>query len=133
MWVGRAKVYFDCTSGGAAGVGQVWVYDPRLSTLTLLFESPDASVLQSPDNVVVVPKTGDILLQEDGGGDQFMRGVTLDGKIYDFAKGLATGSEFCGGCFDPDGETLYVSQQGGRPSQAAVTYAIFGPFAKRRG
>jgi secreted PhoX family phosphatase len=83
--------------------------------------------------VVVVPKTGDILLQEDGGGDQFMRGVTLDGKIYDFAKGLASDSEFCGGCFDPDGETLYVSQQGGRPSPAAVTYAIFGPFAKRRG
>jgi secreted PhoX family phosphatase len=133
MWVGRGKIYFDCTSGGAARAGQVWEYDPRLSTLTLLFESPDRAVLEAPDNLVVVPKTGDILLQEDGDGDQFLRGVTLDGRIYDFAKNVTNDTEFCGGCFDPDGETLYVSQQGDRPSPPAVTYAIFGPFARRRG
>ena len=52
------------------------------------------------------------------------------GEIYDFAKNITNDSEFCGGCFDPDGETLYVSQQGGRPSPPAVTYAIFGPFHK---
>lgn len=59
----------------------------------------------------------------------FLRGSAVIGGA---AKTLTSDSEFCGGCFDPDGGTLYVSQQGGRPAPAAVTYAIFGPFAKRR-
>jgi uncharacterized protein len=130
MWVGHGKVYFDCTEGGAAGVGQVWQYDPGRSTLTLIFESPDAAVLENPDNLVIVPKTGHILLQEDSDGEQFLRGVTPTGEIYDFAKTLTNDSEFCGGCFDPGGDTLYVNQQGGRPDPQAVTYAIFGPFHK---
>ena len=130
MWAAHGKVYFDCTEGGAQGVGQVWEYDPLRGTLTLIFESPDAAVLENPDNLVVVPRTGHILLQEDSDGDQFLRGVTRTGEIYDFAKNITNDSEFCGGCFDPDGETLYVSQQGGRPSPPAVTYAIFGPFHK---
>ena len=43
-------------------------------------------------------------------------------------------SEFCGGCFSPDGRTFFVSQQGarvaGEPSEdtRALTYAIWGPF-----
>ena len=43
-------------------------------------------MLENPDNVVIVPQTGDIFLQEDSNGEQFVRGVTLDGEIYDFAK-----------------------------------------------
>lgn len=46
------------------------------------------------------------------------------------------GTEFCGGCFDPDGQTFYVNQQGergGPPDGRAVTYAIYGPFEKRFG
>lgn len=69
--------------------------------------------------------------------------MTQDGEIYDFAQSQDNDSEFCGACFDPDGQTLYVNQQGGRgvenngePSQGvnpAVTYAIYGPFEKRAG
>jgi hypothetical protein len=66
--------------------GQVWKYDPERETVTLVYESPGSAVLQSPDNVVVVPKTGHIFLQEDGGGEQFTRGVTPRGEIYDFAR-----------------------------------------------
>ncbi|HTE19183.1 MAG TPA: alkaline phosphatase PhoX [Armatimonadota bacterium] len=151
MWAGPgsargngAKVYFDCTSGGRARLGQVWEYDPGRETLTLIYESTNAATLQNPDNVVIVPQTQDILLQEDGAGEQFIRGVTQDGQIYDFAKtGEQSDSEFCGGCFDPDGQTLYVNQQGdrgvdesGQPTAGvtpAVTYAIYGPFEKRFG
>jgi uncharacterized protein len=114
----------------SARENQVWQYDPGRSTLTLIFESPDAAVLENPDNLVIVPKTGHILLQEDSDGEQFLRGVTPTGEIYDFAKTLTNDSEFCGGCFDPGGDTLYVNQQGGRPDPQAVTYAIFGPFHK---
>ena len=82
----------------------------------------------------------DILLCEDSPGEQFIRGVTQDGEIYNFARTLTNDTEFCGACFDPDGQTLYVNQQGerggtvdGPPNGNAVTYAIYGPFEKRAG
>ena len=135
MWVGGKKIYFDVTNGGEAGQGQVWEYDPERETLTLIFESPSSAVLQSPDNVVIVPKTGHIFLQEDGGGEQFTRGVTPRGEIYDFARTTANSTEFCGGCFDPYGQVLFLNQQGDRgnlpdgpPDGGAVTYAIWGPW-----
>jgi secreted PhoX family phosphatase len=46
-------------------------------------------------------------------------------------------TEFCGGCFSPDGRTFFVSQQGERvaggapDSGAALTYAIWGPFDQK--
>jgi secreted PhoX family phosphatase len=143
MWVGPgegAKIYFDATTGGAANLGQVWEYDAGRETLTLVYESASAALLQNPDNVVVVPRTGDIFLQEDGDGEQYVRGVTAGGEIYDFARTASNETEFCGGCFDPDGQTFYLNQQGDRgalpdgPADArAVTYAIYGPFEKRFG
>jgi uncharacterized protein len=149
---GTGKVYFDCTAGGAANLGQVWEYDPRRETLTLVFESTSITQLEGPDNVVIVPRTGDIFLQEDASETQFIRGLTPDGEIYNFAETVTNGTEFCGGCFDADGLTLFVSQQGdrsgnnppgtfptlpgeleGTPDARAVTYAIYGPFESRFG
>jgi secreted PhoX family phosphatase len=140
IWESNGRVYFDCTTGGDAGAGQLWEYTPRANDggeLKLIFESPGATVLDAPDNVVVVPKTGDVFLQEDGGGEQFVRGVTKGGEIYDFAKTVLNSTEFCGGCFSPDGRTFFVSQQGervaGSPSEdsRALTYAIWGPFEQK--
>ena len=135
MWVGGKKVYFDVTNGGESGQGQVWEYDPERETLTLIYESPSEGALSFPDNVVIVPKTGHILLQEDGSGEQFMRGVNLKGEIYDFAKTAANSTEFAGGCFDPNRQILFVNQQGDRgnlpggpANTGAVTYAIWGPW-----
>ncbi len=73
---------------------------------------------------------------------QYIRGLTLDGEIYDFAQALLNDTEFAGACFDPDGRTLYVNQYGARSiadlpegpvGQGGVTYAIHGPFGKRSG
>jgi uncharacterized protein len=137
IWAYGKRLYFDCTTGGDAGAGQLWLLEPRGrdgGELTLIFESPSADVLDAPDNLVVVPETGDVFLQEDGGGEQFVRGVTRRGEIYDFAKTVLNETEFCGGCFSPDGRTFFVSQQGdriagGAPDEdAALTYAIWGPF-----
>jgi uncharacterized protein len=137
IWAVDRRIYFDCTTGGDAGAGQLWEYTPRGrdgGELKLIFESPGADVLDAPDNLVVVPATGDVFLQEDGGGEQFVRGVTRRGEIYDFAKTVMNDTEFCGGCFSPDGRTFFVSQQGervaGTPSEdsRALTYAIWGPF-----
>jgi hypothetical protein len=142
IWAVDRRVFFDCTSGGEAGAGQLWQLTPRGKDggeLKLIFESPGADVLDAPDNLVVVPATGDVWLQEDGGGgEQFVRGVTKRGEIYDFARTVLNSSEFCGGCFSPDGRTFFVSQQGervaGEPSEdsRALTYAIWGPFESTR-
>ena len=148
---GGFKIYFDCTEGGppiaggdARGLGQVWEYDPGREVLTLIYISRDPAELQNPDNITIVPQTQDIFLCEDSPGEQFIRGVTQDGEIYNFAQTTDNDAEFCGACFDPDGQTLYVNQQGGRGFDEesgqplpgvnpAVTYAIYGPFEKREG
>ncbi len=135
-WVGDDKVYFDSTSGGPAGLGQLWEFDPRRQTLKLIYQSLSADDLQAPDNLVYVPESGDIFLQEDGAGEQFVRGVTQGGAIYDFAKTILNDSEFCGGCFSSDGDTFFLNQQGGTgvtnpadvPANGGLTYAIWGPF-----
>ncbi len=142
-WAGDGKIYFDVTNGGPAapggdpGLGQLWEYDPAGDTLKLIYATTDQTALQSPDNVVYVPRTGDIFLQEDGADAQFVRGVTQDGAIYDFAKTVINETEFCGGCFSPGGQTFFLSQQGNRGvaaadvfTEGAVMYAIWGPFAR---
>ena len=151
----KGKVFFDCTEGGGTngdrqGNGQVWEYDPRRQTITLIFQAPTvgsgpddgpAPMLDNPDNLVVVPQTGDIFLQEDSPGQQYVRGLTQRGELYDFAMTVTNDTEFCGGTFDPDGQTLYLNQQGerlgenedpqGAPESRGVTYAIYGPFERR--
>lgn len=131
IWTGNGRIYFDCTSGGDAGLGQVWEYDPSARTLTLIFESKSEKELSNPDNLTVSPLSGDLFLCEDTGEPQFVRGLTKDGRIFDFAKANALDSEFCGACFSADGRTLFVNQQGGRRGggdAAGRTYAIRGPW-----
>lgn len=142
-WESDGRIYFDATEGGkpdASGtgpgeLGQLFEYDPKRQTLTLIFESKSPEVLQQPDNLVVVPATRHIFLQEDGPADQFVRGVTREGAIYDFARTVINDSEFCGGCFSADGKTFFLNQQGGEDdtpddSDNGLTYAIWGPFEK---
>lgn len=145
-WASPRKVYFDCTTGGEAQLGQLWEYEPDAQgggKLKLMYESTSSEQLENPDNLVLVPGTGDVWLQEDSAGEQFIRGVTLDGRIYDFARGLVSGSEFCGGCFSPNGQTFFVNHQGERLSgdqtptsqpteDKGLTFAIWGPFKSRR-
>jgi secreted PhoX family phosphatase len=131
MWVGGGKVYFDCTSAGDAGLGQIWELDPIASTLTLIYESPAAEELRNPDNIVVTP-FGHLFLQEDASFPQYIRGLTQDGDIYDFCRAETNDSEFAGGCFDPSGRIFFVNQQGDRPTPEAVTYAITGLWRAMR-
>ena len=138
-WSADRRLYFDCTTGGEAQLGQLWQYTPRGhdgGALKLIYESTAVEDLENPDNLVVVPATGHVFLQEDSSGEQFVRGVTKQGRIYDFARTALNQTEFCGGCFSPDGKTFFLNQQGDRQTDplnppnetAAVTYAIWGPF-----
>jgi secreted PhoX family phosphatase len=130
--VARRRIYFDCTSGGAAGKGQIWELDPRRGRLRLVFESAGEQQLDEPDNLALVPETGDLLICEDGGGDQFVRGLTRQGRIFDLVQASSIGSEFCGACFSPDGRILFVNQQGVGRAVPGVTYAVWGPWDRRR-
>ncbi len=129
-WYGNGRVFFNATSGGDAGRGQVWQYRPRgpeRGDLTLVFESPGPEVLNGPDNITVSPRGRGLLVAEDNGQAVHLRGVTPDGGVFTFARNLEDTREFAGVCFSPGGETLFVNLQGNGAGRAA-TYAIRGPW-----
>jgi secreted PhoX family phosphatase len=129
-WYGNGRIYVNSTSGGDARLGQVWEYRPGKDggRLRLLFESPSADVLQSPDNVCVSPRGTGLVLCEDGAGEQFVRGLTREGKVFDFARNMIPGAEtneFAGATFSPDQQTLFVNVQ-----TPGITFAIWGPWKR---
>ncbi len=138
-------VYFTSTQGGGRpedgphapsgygnGCGQVWAYDTGAQTLTCIYESPDQHTLDFPDNVTASPR-GTLVLCEDSSGDNYLRGLTANGKLWDIALnriGYGTeatryGDEFAGSTFSTGGETLFVNIQ----SSEGMTFAIWGPWA----
>ncbi|TQN44100.1 hypothetical protein FHU33_3586 [Blastococcus colisei] len=127
-WYDGGSIFFNATSGGDAQAGQVWEYRPRGRSggqLILLFESPSREVLDAPDNITVSPRGG-LVLCEDGGGDQYVRGLNERGEIFDFALNniqTPADAEFAGACFSPDGEIMFVNVQ-----TPGVSFAIRGPW-----
>lgn len=127
-------IYFACTSGGSAQMGQIFRYAPSRfegagweadapGSLELFAESSGLSDFEKCDNIVASPR-GDLIVCEDGNDANFVRAITPDGVIYPLARtadGVQT--EFCGACFSPDGRTLFVNMQ--RPG---LTVAITGSW-----
>ncbi|MGI8500460.1 MAG: alkaline phosphatase PhoX, partial [Hassallia sp.] len=129
IWYGNGEFYFCCTSGGDNSGGQVWRYIPGRNareggTIELFVEPNDRTILDMPDNIVVAP-FGDLILCEDGDGDNFLVGVAPGGELYQFARNAFNDSEFAGACFSPDGQTLFVNIQ-----TPGITLAIWGPWNK---
>ncbi len=138
-------IYFTSTQGGGApedgpdsasgygnGHGQVWGYDPRRKTLTCVYQSPNQETLDFPDNITTSPR-GTLVLCEDSSGDNYLRGLSPTGRLWDIAlnrlRGAVndedrSGDEFAGSTFSPDGRTLFVNIQASR----ALTFAIWGPW-----
>ena len=127
-WYDGGSIFFNATSGGDEGLGQVWEYRPRGRSggqLILLFESPSADLLDSPDNITVSPRGG-LVLCEDGDDDQYVRGLDERGQIFDFALNNISedeDKEFAGACFSPDGDVLFVNIQ-----TPGVSFAVRGPW-----
>lgn len=138
-------VYFTSTQGGGAaetsvgpivdgfgnGSGQIWAYHIRSQTLRLLYQSPGPDVLDFPDNVTTSPR-GTLIVCEDNVNDNFLRGLTRGGRLFDVALNRLVSStgairyndEFAGSTFTPDGHTLFVNIQASR----GMTFAIWGPW-----
>lgn len=133
--MGRGEMYFTCTSGGAAKLGQVMRYRPsrsegtmqereRPGLLDLFFESERRSEFYYGDNLDIAPN-GDLILCEDQPGgrvDNHLRAIRPDGSVYAFAR-LRMNTELAGVCFAPDGNTMFVNAYS--PTR---TFAIRGPF-----
>lgn len=132
-WYGRGRVYFTSTSGGDKILGQVWEYEPRGKSegrLRLVYESPSVESLQAPDNLCVSPRGRGLVICEDGDSTlrQRVRGLSYDGRVFDFAENLVPGfenREFAGATFSPDGDTLFFNVQ-----TPGVTFAVWGPWQK---
>lgn len=137
-------VYFTSTQGGGLaepgnansrgfgrGSGQVWAYDIAAQTLRVVFQSPGPLTLDLPDNITTSPR-GTLVVCEDNKQDNFVRGLSTDGRLWDIALNrLRSGSgadrsndEFAGSTFSPDGHTLFVNIQ----AAAGMTFAIWGPW-----
>ncbi len=135
-WYGDGSIYFHATSGGDAQVGQVWRYQPgelrREDRLALVFESPSADILDSPDNITVSPRGG-IVMCEDGAGEQYLRGLTPQGELFNVAKNVLNLTEFAGACFSPDGRILFVNIMGSTRDaglEGGCTVAIRGQWER---
>jgi hypothetical protein len=142
-----ASMFFVSTSGGNAARGQLWKFIPSFSgggNLVLVFESPDGSVLDSPDNFCVSPSGGILFCEDDASNDadthplapgisnvDRLIGLSRSGEPFEFAVNIYNGSEFAGACFSPDGDILFVNIFGGADFNSGMTCAIWGPW--RRG
>ncbi len=132
---GDGELYFCCTSGGRAELGQIMRYVPSAAEgtgnevqepakLQLFLESEDPNSFNFGDNLTVAPD-GQLLVCEDqytDGAINYIRGVTMEGQAYDFAR-IRIQSESAGACFSPDGSTLFVNI-----FSPTSTLAITGPW-----
>ncbi len=143
----RGVVYFTSTQGGGAaetslgpiadgfgnGSGQVWAYDTRSQKLRCVFNSSGPLELDFPDNITT-SRRGTLVVCEDNVADNFIRGLSKNGQLWDIALNRLVSStgadrsndEFAGSTFSPDGHTLFVNIQASR----GMTFAIWGPWHK---
>ncbi|MDC6366506.1 MULTISPECIES: alkaline phosphatase PhoX [Flavobacteriaceae] len=135
IWMGEGELFFACTNGGPDNFGQVFKYslsskegaeteNEQPAILELYAESNDKTVLHMCDNLTIAP-WGDVLLCEDNGELNHIRGIDKDGNIYTLACNRSSQSELTGLVFSPSGKTLFVNVQ-----ENGDTVAITGPWEK---
>jgi len=160
-WEDCGSIFFVSTSGGDAkngdvnsdgyqeGFGQVWEYRPwwKGGVLRLVYESPGAAQLDSPDNLTVTPRGGLIMCEDDAssahvdthplapGIENVNRVIGLGrrGEAFELAVNVLNESELAGCCFSPSGRTLFFNVFGSAVTGQGVegmTCAVTGPWWK---
>lgn len=117
-------VYVCASAGGPIEAGQIFRLrdEGEGGTLEVFASSSDRRVMDMPDNVAPAP-AGGIFFAEDGAEHDYVRGVTADGEIFDFARNAAGQGELAGVCFAPDGRAMFVNLQ-----EEGLTLVVEGPF-----
>ena len=141
VFFGNGELYFACTSGGAARLGQIMRYVPspaegqpgerdQPGRIQLFLESDNPAVLQFPDNITVAP-WGHLITCEDRYVENpvnHLKGITPDGKVYTLGRNVfAEKAELAGVCFSPDGSTLFLNIY-----WPGITLAVTGPWRSLR-
>jgi len=126
--MGGGEAFICSTSGGGAGLGQIFKLSLSASgdddRLALFFESVSHHQFNFGDNLTVAPN-GHLVVCEDqytANVDNHLRGITTEGYAYPIAR-LNLQTELAGACFSPDGKTLFVNVYA--PTK---TLAITGPW-----
>jgi hypothetical protein len=133
--MGDGVIYFMCTSGGAAKLGQVMRYRPSPhegraderrapGRLDLFVESTSPDLLNFGDNITVGP-SGHLVVCEDQYTKvqaNHLRGITPAGHVYPIGY-LRAQTELAGACFSADGRVLFVNVY-----SPGATLAISGPW-----
>ena len=122
--MGDGELYFCCTSGGKAKLGQIFRLNPRREQLQLFLESTSIENFNFGDNLIVAPN-GHLVVCEDQytrNVDNHLRGVTPAGEAYPLAR-LHRQTELAGACFSPDGKVLFVNVY-----SPGMTLAVTGPW-----
>jgi uncharacterized protein len=127
--MGEGELYFCCTSGGGAKLGQIFRLVPgrggEADRLQLFFESTSPDQFNYGDNLTVAPN-GHLIVCEDqysDVADNHLRGITPQGNAYAFGR-VRLQTEFAGACYSPDGKVLFVNAY-----SPTMTLAITGPWA----
>lgn len=128
VWFDRDHVYFT-----TKGDNRVWDLDVARQRLSVLY---DAAVLGADapltgvDNIVV-SRSGDIFVGEDGGNLEVVL-ISTEGQVAPVVRLIGHDlSEIAGPAFSPDGSRLYFSSQRGTDGRG-VTFEVAGPFRTRR-
>ncbi|UNK49372.1 PhoX family protein [Lysobacter sp. S4-A87] len=150
MFIVDTSTGVDAQGRKGRGNGAVWVLDLLTQRMRALFVSGNQLAAHNPDNITVSGRGG-VLLCEDGGEspDQYgpgarLIGLTRQGESFYFCKnnieltstqisnagkvipeGDYRDSEFCGACWDPFSQTLFVNIQ-----TPGITVAITGPWER---
>ncbi|WP_197911916.1 alkaline phosphatase PhoX [Kineobactrum salinum] len=147
-WYDTGLVYFTSTSGGGISRGQVFAYEPRRETLTLIFETRNQTTHPvSPDNLTISPRGGILICEDRSGPLSRLIGLNQMGDVFEFARnnvelsaadialadgyfpgvaaamspGSYTGAEWCGATFHD--RWLFANVQ-----SPGITFAITGPW-----
>lgn len=149
-------IYFVSTSGGDVksgdpawegfrpGYGQLWRHTPDAAggRLTLVYESTDGALLDSPDNLSITPRGGVLFCEDDASGSDRdtdplapgvvnvnrLVGLTRAGRPFTFAVNVLNHTEFAGACWSADGTILFVNIYGDAQPGSGMTCAITGPW-----
>jgi hypothetical protein len=133
--LGTRELYFTCTSGGSARLGQIMRYAPsalegqsgEAPRLQLFSESEDGKLFAYVDNIAVAP-WNHLILCEDKAEAQpvnHLKAATPSGQIYTIGRNALSAGELAGPCFSPDGATMFLNIY-----NPGTTLAITGPWSR---
>jgi hypothetical protein len=137
--LGTRELYFTCTSGGSARIGQIMRYAPSAQegqagessapgTLQLFSEARDSRLFSYIDNIAVTPWSHLVLCEDNAEAAKrnHLKAASPAGRIYTIGRNAhPANGELAGACFSPDGATMFLNIY-----NPGATLAVTGPWSR---